>query len=151
MRLTWTAPHVDGSSTGTVEAVPHPNVPRRSRPWPLAFVAAALVVGACSGDDAGSTDASTGADLYEASCASCHGADLRGTSQGPPHLSQVYAPDHHPDEWFRAAISQGSRAHHWNFGDMPPIAGLDDDEIDLVIAYVREQQQIHGLQPYPPG
>ena len=62
----------------------------------------------------------------------------------------MYAPDHHPDESFRAAITQGSRAHHWDFGDMAPVAGLTDEELDLVIAFVREQQEIHGFEPYPP-
>jgi hypothetical protein len=69
---------------------------------------------------------------------------------GPPHLSQVYAPDHHSDASFRTAITRGSAAHHWQFGDMPPIPGLDDDEIDQIIAFVREQQELHGLDPYPP-
>jgi mono/diheme cytochrome c family protein len=113
----------------------------------------AMLLGACSGDDA-SVDAETGARgaaLYAQSCASCHGPDLRGTDQGPPHLSQVYAPDHHPDASFRNAIAHGVRAHHWNFGDMPPVEGLSADEIDLVIAYVRQQQEAHGLEPYPPG
>ncbi|MCZ7538010.1 MAG: cytochrome c [Acidimicrobiia bacterium] len=61
----------------------------------------------------------------------------------------MYAPDHHPDEAFRAAITQGSRAHHWEFGDMAPVGGLSDEEIDLVIAYVRQQQELHGLEPLP--
>lgn len=112
----------------------------------------AAVLSSCS-DETSSTVASgsSGEALYQESCASCHGSDLRGTDQGPPHLSQVYASDHHPDASFRAAISQGSRAHHWNFGDMRPVEGLDDDEIDRIIAYVREQQEIHGLEPYPPS
>ncbi|QYG91858.1 cytochrome c [Iamia sp. SCSIO 61187] len=116
-------------------------------------VAGVAQVGAACGDDGGRTEAgpTTGAELYQRSCASCHGRDLRGTDLGPSHLSQVYAPDHHPDASFRAAIEEGSTAHHWDFGDMPPIRGLSDDEIDLVIAYVREQQEIHGLEPYPPG
>lgn len=115
-------------------------------------VVATLTVASCSGSDAqpGSAATSAGAELYEQSCASCHGNDLRGTDRGPPHLSQVYAPDHHPDASFRAAVTQGSPAHHWNFGDMPPVEGLSDDEIELVITYVREQQEIHGLEPYPP-
>jgi hypothetical protein len=33
---------------------------------------------------------------------------------------------------------------------MAPVGGLSDEEIDLVIAFVREQQEIHGLEPYPP-
>jgi len=106
------------------------------------------VVG-CS--DAGDTDSSgpagsAGAELYQQACASCHGADLRGTDQGPSHLSQVYEPGHHPDRSFRAAIISGSPAHHWDFGDMPPVPGLDDDEIDAIIAYIREQQAIHGFE-----
>ncbi|MEN8239719.1 MAG: cytochrome c, partial [Actinomycetota bacterium] len=31
-----------------------------------------------------------GEPLYQASCASCHGTDLRGTDKGPSHLSVVY-------------------------------------------------------------
>lgn len=34
---------------------------------------------------------------------------------------------------------------------MPPVEGLANDEIDRIIAYVREQQEIHGLEPYPPS
>jgi hypothetical protein len=33
---------------------------------------------------------------------------------------------------------------------MAPVEGLTDEEIDQVIAFVREQQEIHGLEPYPP-
>lgn len=118
----------------------------------LAVVSLALVLGACAGDDATpEAAASTGAALYQQSCASCHGSDLGGTAMGPSHLSQVYAPDHHSDASFRAAISQGSPAHHWELGDMPPVEGLDDDEVELIIAYVREQQETRGLEPYPPG
>ena len=118
----------------------------------LACAVLAVVLSSCS-DERSSNGAagSSGEALYQASCASCHGSDLRGTDQGPPHLSQVYASDHHPDASFRAAISQGSRAHHWDFGDMPPVEGLDDGEIDRIIAYVREQQEVHGLEPYPPS
>ncbi len=106
----------------------------------------------CSGgeDVPEAATATEGAALYEQSCASCHGSDLRGSDRGPSHLSQVYAPDHHPDASFRAAITQGSPAHHWQFGDMAPVAGLDDEEIDVIIAYIREQQEVHGFEPYPP-
>ena len=118
----------------------------------LVVAVAALIAAACSDDDSQSAagGSGAGAELYQQSCASCHGTDLRGTDQGPPHLSQVYAPGHHPDASFRAAITQGSPAHHWTFGEMPPVEGLSNDEIDLMIAYVREQQEIHGLELYPP-
>lgn len=118
----------------------------------MAGVCGVVMLAACS-DDGGeptSTAKGAGAKLYEQSCASCHGSDLRGTDQGPSHLSQVYAPDHHPDASFRAAITQGSPAHHWQFGDMEPVTGLDDDEIDAIIAFIREQQDRNGLEPYPP-
>ncbi|HET6773762.1 MAG TPA: cytochrome c [Acidimicrobiales bacterium] len=137
---------------------------RRSRPGRelLGAVAAGLVLWlAGCGDDGGGgsggdDDASGGADgdgvaLYQQSCASCHGEDLRGTDRGPSHLSQVYEPGHHPDESFRVAITQGSPAHHWQFGDMPPVPGLDDDEIDAIIAYIRSQQEAEGFEPYPPS
>jgi len=107
----------------------------------------AVVLSSCS-DEPSSTVASgsSGEALYQASCASCHGSDLRGTDQGPPHLSQVYAPDHHPDTSFRAAISQGARAHHWDFGDMPPVEGVTDRDIAKIVAYVRSLQRANGIK-----
>jgi len=114
------------------------------------------VLAACGGDDGGSTAApadpqlALGADVYASSCASCHGADLRGTDRGPSHLSIVYEPGHHPDAAFRAAIALGVPAHHWDHGAMPAIPGLTDAEVDAVIAYVRDQQRRHGFEPYPP-
>ena len=33
---------------------------------------------------------------------------------------------------------------------MPPIAGLGDDEIDAIIAYVRAEQEERGFETYPP-
>jgi mono/diheme cytochrome c family protein len=124
----------------------------------VAVVAAALAAlsscGDGSGDDASSREGGgaaggRGAELYAEACASCHGSDLRGTDRGPSHLSQVYEPGHHPDEAFRAAVAQGSPQHHWDFGDMPPVPGLDDEEVDAIIAYVREVQQREGFEPYP--
>ena len=88
--------------------------------------------------------------LYAATCAQCHGGDLRGTGQGPSHLSEVYEPGHHADGAFLFAVENGSRAHHWSFGDMPPIEGLSPEDVEAIIAFVREQQRIQGFEPYPP-
>lgn len=100
------------------------------------------------GSAAGGSAGGAGAELYAANCASCHGVDLRGTDQGPSQLSIVYEPNHHGDEAYRSAITQGARAHHWNFGDMPAVAGLDDDEVDAIIAFIRSEQQRQGFEPY---
>lgn len=82
---------------------------------------------------------------YGEYCASCHGADLRGTPKGPPFIHKVYEPSHHGDEAFYRAAANGVRAHHWRFGDMPPVAGVSRDEVSATIDYVREQQRRHGI------
>ena len=87
-----------------------------------------------------------GAEVYAAKCASCHGADLQGTAKGPSHLSKVYEPSHHSDAAFRRAIAQGSPAHHWNFGAMPPVQGMSEADVTAVISFIREQQQARGFQ-----
>ncbi|HSJ83138.1 MAG TPA: cytochrome c [Acidimicrobiia bacterium] len=92
----------------------------------------------------------TGEQLYAANCAECHGADLRGTDKGPSPLSEVYEPDHHADGAFLLAVQAGSRAHHWSFDDMPPIEGLSTEDVQAIVAFVREQQRIHGFEPYKP-
>lgn len=123
--------------------------------WIAFAVLAAVVIVGCS-EDAG-TDQSTpgdsiaatgslGAEVYANSCASCHGADLRGTDKGPSQLSIVYEPNHHPDDAYRSAISNGARQHHWTFGDMPPVAGLTDEEIEAVIAFIRTEQSRQGFE-----
>ncbi|MBT8242061.1 MAG: cytochrome c [Acidimicrobiia bacterium] len=91
----------------------------------------------------------TGAELYAASCAECHGADLRGTDRGPSHLSIVYEPDHHSDATFLLAVRNGVRSHHWDYGPMLPIDGLSDEDVTAIVAYVRSVQSEQGFEPYP--
>ncbi|MDH3302817.1 MAG: cytochrome c [Acidimicrobiia bacterium] len=79
-------------------------------------------------------------------CASCHGADLRGTDKGPSQLSIVYEPNHHPDDAYRSAIANGAPQHHWTFGNMPPIGGLDSEEVEAVIAFIRSEQERQGFE-----
>lgn len=119
---------------------------------PITVVLLSVVFGAaCAGGGesgpvtAPSTDLD-GAALYEANCASCHGADLRGTDKGPSHLSIVYEPNHHPDDAFRSAIRNGAAQHHWDFGDMPPIEGLTDDEVEAIITFVRAEQEAERFE-----
>ena len=88
--------------------------------------------------------------LYQASCAACHGSDLRGTDIGPSHLSVVYQPGHHSDAAFILAARNGVRSHHWQFGNMAPVEGLSDADLESIVAFVRESQRTSGFEPYPP-
>jgi mono/diheme cytochrome c family protein len=116
-----------------------------------ALVVAVAVVGCGEdGDDASGAAPPDGAALYADNCASCHGDDLRGTSMGPSQLSIVYEPGHHPDDAFRSAVREGVPEHHWDFGPMPAVPGLDDDEITAIIAHIRSVQAREGFEPYPP-
>lgn len=112
-----------------------------------------IVAGCASGGDSaepspvldGSGDVAVGETLYQANCAVCHGADLRGTGQGPPFLDAIYLPNHHADTSFLLAVRNGVRPHHWRFGPMPAIGGLDEDDVADIVAYVRAQQRDAGL------
>lgn len=87
-----------------------------------------------------------GKKLFAERCAQCHGADLRGTMTGPPLLHRIYIPSHHADVAFQLAVRNGSRQHHWNFGDMQPVPGLTPDNVAHVTAYVRNEQRKVGIQ-----
>ena len=140
--------------------------PMRYRPyirqasWIGLALAIAVVAGACNVSTDEVADASIpvqdaalvalGGQLYAAHCASCHGTDLKGTDRGPSHLSAIYRPGHHADGAFALAAKVGVRQHHWRFGNMAPVEGLADDDLAAIVAFVREQQRLGGLEPYPP-
>lgn len=112
----------------------------------------AVVASACGATEVSPAVPPTGEDLiiagedpYRRFCAACHGADLRGSSQGPSLLSIVYEPNHHGDFAFVSAAKHGVLAHHWQFGDMPAIPGISDHEIAAVTAYVRSVQEAEGF------
>lgn len=94
-------------------------------------------------------DATTklGERLFNESCASCHGANAAG-QQGiaPPLVHKIYEPSHHADGAFFLAVKQGVRAHHWPFGDMPPVEGLTQKDVERIVAYVRLLQKANGIQ-----
>ncbi len=134
-----------------------PTKRRRSGVWLITGVAtfvALVVAGAVSGGDGTSPGSVTerdpevvaaGEELFQANCASCHGPDLEGTDTGPPFLNAIYAPNHHADEAFLRAVELGVQAHHWNFGPMPPVDGLERDDITKIVAFVRSQQEAAGV------
>ncbi len=90
---------------------------------------------------AGSTDAMPeGAALFAKSCALCHGRNGGGTKSGPPLVHKIYEPSHHADGAFIRAVRQGVRAHHWPYGNMPPIESVSDRDLGRIIAHVRTLQ-----------
>jgi cytochrome c len=83
---------------------------------------------------------------YNQYCRTCHGALGVGTVAGPPLVHEIYEPSHHSDAAFRLAVTRGVRAHHWSFGNMPPLPPVDSAAIAGVTAYVRWLQQKAGIE-----
>lgn len=86
-----------------------------------------------------------GRGLFDMHCVSCHGPLGLGTDHGPPLVHAVYRPAHHADEAFQIAVSQGVRAHHFRYGDMPAIPGLTRRDVEHVTAYIRWLQRTAGI------
>lgn len=126
----------------------------------LLILAAAVVAGIAltywsrSGNNAGrsitlpklTAEAIAGRKLFEVRCIACHGKNATGTRNGPPLVHKIYEPNHHSDLSFYRAVAQGTRAHHWAFGNMPPVTGVKRDEVTKIIGYVRELQRANGIK-----
>lgn len=83
---------------------------------------------------------------FVAKCASCHGENAVGqVGIAPPLVHKIYEPSHHGDMSFVMAARNGVRAHHWKFGNMPPIDGITDAEVGTIVAYVRALQRANGI------
>ena len=79
-------------------------------------------------------------------CAECHGKNAGGRDgYGPPLVHAIYEPSHHADISFYRAVQNGVRAHHWPFGDMPPVQGITQAEVGEIITYIREIQRSNGI------
>lgn len=111
----------------------------------VAAIVAVLLVATGDSDDPpapGSAEqVALGAEVFEQNCATCHGPEAGGGLAGPPLTNELYVPDHHPDSAIRAAVARGVQPHHWDYAAMPPITGLSEDEVDAVIAYIRDVQR----------
>ncbi len=82
---------------------------------------------------------------YESFCASCHGKTAGGTDKGPTFISRIYHPGHHSDGGFFVAARNGVRAHHWQFGNMPPVPEVNDSQLEYIVKYIRAVQQANGV------
>ncbi len=87
----------------------------------------------------------SGAESFTNRCAVCHGDAADGTDNGPPLVHRLYEIGHHGDHAFRNAVNNGVTAHHWTFGDMPPIPNVHEEEINAIICHVRDLQRAEGI------
>jgi mono/diheme cytochrome c family protein len=133
-------------------------VRRAFRRSAVTIVALGVLVACGSGDDdaqtaaggsdtaAGAADSERGQELFASNCAVCHGPAADGSAAGPPLVHEIYEPSHHGDEAFQQAVAAGVQPHHWDFGPMPPVAGLDRADVDDITAWVRELQRAAGIE-----
>ena len=84
--------------------------------------------------------------LFEQNCSLCHGPAGDGTDQGPPLVHIIYEPNHHGDAAFILAARNGVRAHHWRFGDMPPLPDVTDVMVQEIVGYIRWLQRQVGIE-----
>jgi len=105
-------------------------------------------VRAASAGDGGSEvpqEFRAGEERFNTFCSRCHGIHGRGTENGPPLVHKIYEPSHHGDFTFFRAAARGVRAHHWEFGNMPQIVDASEDDVRLIIRYIRWLQREAGI------
>ena len=131
----------------------------RRRFFGLMAAAPILILSACSDQptvdvkkDAGVSEVMQLADpdegelIFVSRCAVCHGEAGMGSKQGPPLVHNIYRPDHHSDYSIERAVRFGVRSHHWGFGNMSPTPGLSSEDIQHLIAYIRQEQVRAGIR-----
>ena len=87
-----------------------------------------------------------GRGVYSATCAACHGADLRGGQLGGPNLLRSLVVLNDKEGELISPIIKGSRAER----GMPPLP-LPDDDIRAVSEYIHSVLATSGRQGGPPG
>jgi len=87
-----------------------------------------------------------GKELFDANCSVCHGKNATGSGNGPSLVQKIYQPRLHADGAFFIAVKSGARAHHWQFGSMMPVEGVEKSEVALIVQYVRALQRANGIK-----
>jgi mono/diheme cytochrome c family protein len=90
----------------------------------------------------------SGADLYDANCMKCHGPDLEGIDgeDGRPGPSLVGVFERHSEESILGILRNGIRTPYgvmmppWQEGYMYEGTRYEDDALEQIIDYLREQQ-----------
>ena len=94
-----------------------------------------------------SFNASLGKRVFEKNCAACHGLNGAGKNgAAPPLVHKIYEPSHHGDMAFLLAAKNGVQSHHWKFGNMPPVEGVEEGDVKLIVLYIRELQRENGIE-----
>ena len=89
-----------------------------------------------------SAQAAKGQTAFNGTCAACHGENAAGGPGGPSLVHAIYWERHHADGAIRLAVQRGVRAHHWGFGNMPPMGDkVSPQGVEDIIKFVRELQQ----------
>lgn len=130
---------------------------RRTMSWavPVVVVAVGLVVALVVMATGGSDDppapgspeqVALGQEVFDQSCATCHGPAAGGGLAGPPLTHEMY--EGLTDADIRAVIEQGKAPENWPRFEagMTPVPGLSVSEVDAVSAYVRSVQREAGLE-----
>jgi hypothetical protein len=60
-------------------------------------------------------------------------------------MHAFYKPSHHENSSFYRAVRNGVKAHHWKFGDMPPVTGLTPEDVAKLLPFIRWLQKENGI------
>ena len=94
----------------------------------LAFIVIlTLIISACSSQE--QAQYSSGEEVYQARCSSCHGGDLSG--RVGPALNAESSAASMPDSYWVQTITKGK-------GSMPA-QRLNDEEVSLVVEYIKSK------------
>jgi disulfide bond formation protein DsbB len=119
----------------------------------MASAAVLLFAGACGGSDeegggdggGGGGDTAEGQELFNATCASCHGKDAENPSVGKDLRDNTFVQDN-SDAELVAFVKEGRPASdpdNTTGTDMPAKGGnpsLTDEDLDSIVAYLKSIQ-----------
>ncbi|MCK5444106.1 MAG: cytochrome c [Rhodospirillaceae bacterium] len=87
-----------------------------------------------------------GREIFNGTCATCHGIDAIGdTDIGPPLMHPYYRMEIFPSDMVRRAIMLGKAQDKWKYGHMPAQIKLNENEITDVMKYFDALRENNSL------